>query len=1289
MRWYCVHPSLPLQAELRIRVAPDSSAAERCRISQGRAIAACSPVFQVPGSDAEFASWLQVAYLDATSGETEGGFMMAALPDGMALVTPWEETDFDCCCEVRDPAALLYNGPQETAKSLGAVPNINFLYCVVEGGGSRVRILHPEFESVWIDKNDLQIVCARLKHQECSTLHTFYELSEALPEEAQIAIREFPSKEAQTVGLLSRGETLEVTVRGGNWLQIAGGSVDKAWIMWRTDALELLQEAADVCSSTCKRIPTNVDDTANGSAEEDHVGTADNQTEVPFPDTVDPDMVSVIGDEIEGEQIVDDESYAAATIVSATAIQPAQMAPEEVVTHDSNAADPAPDMNGTAALTYADGGDDDTGGPAVNDDEAEEAEPVQAVPAWDDRPIRPAPTAFDAPGDADNSSAAQGGELQDTQSVQATPSWDDRPIQPAQMAPEEVVTDDSNAADPAPDMNGTAALTYADGGDDDTGGPAVNDDEAEEAEPVQAVPAWDDRPIRPAPTAFDAPGDADNSSAAQGGELQDTQSVQATPSWDDRPIQPAQMAPEEVVTDDSNAADPAPDMNGTAALTYADGGDDDTGGPAVNDDEAEEAEPVQAVPAWDDRPIRPAPTAFDAPGDADNSSAAQGGELQDTQSVQATPSWDDRPIQPAQMAPEEVVTDDSNAADPAPDMNGTAALTYADGGDDDTGGPAVNDDEAEEAEPVQAVPAWDDRPIRPAPTAFDAPGDADNSSAAQGGELQDTQSVQATPSWDDRPIQPAQMAPEEVVTDDSNAADPAPDMNGTAALTYADGGDDDTGGPAVNDDEAEEAEPVQAVPAWDDRPIRPAPTAFDAPGDADNSSAAQGGELQDTQSVQATPSWDDRPIQPAQMAPEEVVTDDSNAADPAPDMNGTAALTYADGGDDDTGGPAVNDDEAEEAEPVQAVPAWDDRPIRPAPTAFDAPGDADNSSAAQGGELQDTQSVQATPSWDDRPIQPARGLPIEGSGGDRIRGVDAVDKKVQPTNDCSFGWPTENVDGNSVGVGLPRTQDRQYPNPMNPLGAFERRYAESETTSGSESGEIALLGSLEDVFDPVDELLPAMPEEYVQGVDNDSLRLSSTAVSENMPADAAIAERVEWSDGDGDLHGTGLAQDEAHGENTSPTDGISYLQYVGIRKYCEHKQSLSAPSDELSQAIYEAGQDDSDLIFQALVGDAPLSDDWFHDVTSRNRLAESHSRVSSASAQSLTRSPRISSGSGPKSTYELIMSDAPPEEILESELLDQEDEDYDLIDFPSNRSECNNTSEEAIPGSVCSHAGQT
>ncbi|ETK89226.1 hypothetical protein L915_06644, partial [Phytophthora nicotianae] len=286
MRWFCVHPNLPLQAELRVRTSPDSSAIERARIPQGRAIASCSPVFQVPGDgvDAAPISWLQVAYHDALSGETEGGFMMAALPDGTPLVTPWESTDFYSCCEVTDPAALQYDGPHETAKSFGPVQSVNFLYCIVEEAEKRVRLFHPELENVWIEKKDVHMVCTRFKHAECSTQHTFFELSEALPEEAQIAIREYPSKEAQTVGLLSRGETVEVTVRGGNWLQIAGGSIDKAWIMWRTDALELLQEAPDVCSSTCVTIAANVNSLADSKnlaeANPDQSGDSEESTHV-------------------------------------------------------------------------------------------------------------------------------------------------------------------------------------------------------------------------------------------------------------------------------------------------------------------------------------------------------------------------------------------------------------------------------------------------------------------------------------------------------------------------------------------------------------------------------------------------------------------------------------------------------------------------------------------------------------------------------------------------------------------------------------------------------------------------------------------------------------------------------------------------------------------------------------------------------------------------------------------------------------------------------------------------
>lgn len=75
-------------------------------------------------------------------------------------------------------------------------------------------------------------------------------------------------------------------------------------------------------------------------------------------------------------------------------------------------------------------------------------------------------------------------------------------------------------------------------------------------------------------------------------------------------------------------------------------------------------------------------------------------------------------------------------------------------------------------------------------------------------------------------------------------------------------------------------------------------------------------------------------------------------------------------------------------------------------------------------------------------------------------------------------------DGNLVEPRAGRIQqNNHYLHPTNPTNAFERRYTESETTSGSESGEIAFLGGLEDVFDPVDELLPAMAEDIIREID--------------------------------------------------------------------------------------------------------------------------------------------------------------------------------------------------------------
>ncbi|POM79688.1 Hypothetical protein PHPALM_2579, partial [Phytophthora palmivora] len=401
MRWYCVHPSLPLQAELRIRAAPDSNAAERSRICQGRAIAACSPIFYVPGDsiDVDTIAWLQVAYQDVDSGTTEGGFVMAALPDGTELVTPWELTDFYGCCEVVDSGALLFDGPQEMAKTLGSVSGINFLYCIVEENDKRVRVFHPEME----------------------TLHTFYELNEALPEEAQIAIREFPSKEAQTVGLLSRGETLEVIVRGGNWLQIAGGLVDKAWVMWRTDALELLQEAPDVCSSTCKRIETRIADTVDGRNIADQAGWGDAQVEPSslfqtVDETTSTSPVALGIDEVAAREI--DKAPDVATtanaksvnVTSAVAEFPTSSTTEDDAIYTKSGESLAGWYNGKIrpASTALNGEDDivsvddslvaaavdddgiTTASGFVLDNNADDVEHGQAHQTWDDRPIRPA-----------------------------------------------------------------------------------------------------------------------------------------------------------------------------------------------------------------------------------------------------------------------------------------------------------------------------------------------------------------------------------------------------------------------------------------------------------------------------------------------------------------------------------------------------------------------------------------------------------------------------------------------------------------------------------------------------------------------------------------------------------------------------------------------------------------------------------------------------------------------------------------------------------------------------------
>ncbi|KAG7402013.1 hypothetical protein PHYBOEH_008534 [Phytophthora boehmeriae] len=510
MRWYCVHPSLPPQAELRIRSAPDSSAPERARISQGRAIAACSPVFEVPSDEPDAApvQWLQVAFLDASE-ETEGGFMMAALPDGMALVTPWEETDFYSCCEVQDPSAKLYDGPQETAQSVGAVERTYFPYCVLEESGLRARIFHPELESVWVDKSVLHTICTRLQHCNCGTPHSFYVLNETLPEEAQIAIRAFPSKEAQTVGLLSRGETLEATTRGGNWLRIVGGSIGEsfAWIMWRTDALELLTEVPTRHARSCTRTMETPDSVA---ADESPLKICHDALQLPESNNQPPVSMSETSVQDSAEISTIDNNVHTVGLVQKSSKAEGHAAPAQTDIVQPSIDDPTKD---------------DT---TPSDKGAIDVNPEQAVQSWDDRPIRPAPT---VPDDvvASTDDATVEDEAADTEPEQAVQSWDDRPIRPAPTVPDDVVaqTDVLAALENELALNVSAEDASSNAWDDIPVGPRRRVKHDYSA-------AWEDTPV-------------ESSEVDIAADKEDAAALEVTASWDDRPIGRAPPVPDDMV----------------------------------------------------------------------------------------------------------------------------------------------------------------------------------------------------------------------------------------------------------------------------------------------------------------------------------------------------------------------------------------------------------------------------------------------------------------------------------------------------------------------------------------------------------------------------------------------------------------------------------------------------------------------------------------------------------------------------------------------------------------------
>ncbi|CAH0514312.1 unnamed protein product [Peronospora belbahrii] len=1226
MRWYCVHPSLPVQAELRIRSAPDSNAFEMCRISQ-------------------------VMYLDKTSGEMEKGYIMTSLPDGLPLVSPWETTYYRGCCEVMDPVTLMFDGPQDAARSLGTVQSVDFLYCIMEESKTRLRIFHPEMESVWIDKDDLQVVCTRLEHEECSTSHAFYEINDELPEEAQIAVRDFPSKQAQVVGLLSRNETLEVTIRSGNWLQIVGGSLNKAWIMFRTDALELLREARDVCSSNCE-MDGDLDDSGNIESTSNQASCADTAM-VTLPVTSNTTAFTV----------VPNADYKNTT------------APE--------ADDVAKISSGDATITV-DGfpnASANVGTVKRLPDCADcQLRSVQLVAVDDDTSGDIAGIRTENTDDVGDTSVTRSAVITNVEVVELTPVFQTsvdphlHSVQIAHDVADAEVIDGLADADvigfPA-DANIIGGLAVADVIDDlagDAAGVHLDDTnvENERASYLRCT-----RSIQSVRTKLNEIEHDDNYVASDGINATSckTNDVEGTENGE-----PAQYVysqggytlssfdPIDAITEVITNTVPL-----QAKLIVSDTTDSKNVGAA------------EAGFLWDDRPIRPARIML-----ACNSCSASSGKVAESETRDIIFESDLQSL-----------GDSRQIAAKLEDTIGTIGDATAVNSPDDV----TNEIVAEITKPVRSVELRDN--CRNLPTALDwsdtqVDGDMNtcngdvsivtvispvdkrangNQFEFQGDQLNepardqpDDQSANgSTNDYTDEvgaatrlsakgsaevvhvkqpgSDQPAQTVFDKVVSND--AAD-TPAVIAEFAIAHTDDGIKACVNICVANPERDTAKPSQFAQTWGDESVRSPSTILSKADDESDKSEygnlrfRSANDVRDEtdfndgiyalaieeeakiKGMEPIQLWDKRPIWPEQSIPDAPPADSTTLQ-----KRIGIAVADADAADKLSGN---SDDE-------DVVKVVNDRPNQPSLKDCLTPGRA-NIAADSAGSLVASKNASNRAAADETDFKNARLTLME---------VEAA-KQVQTAR--LHDYPSALNDSAIVisGAGIGTVQDKHTSHSMACFSTTESHYAEMGSTSGSESGEIALLGDLEDVFEPVDEWLSAKQEEGDEDGDNSLSDLPALRKDTSLSQSNVVnGEQGEQSDSSRISHSACYCAEDT--TETVPPAGISFLQKFGIRKYCERSKTHFASMDMLSLAIHDANQDNSDVIFQALVGDDSLSDDWFFDVIAHQFQAYTHS--ASKNFNLVT--------TGPKLTFDLIMNDARPEDILAAELSDDDGADFDLV----------------------------
>lgn len=674
------------------------------------------------------------------------------------------------------------------------------------------------------------------------------------------------------MGMLNRGDSLEISFCSGDWLQIAtGGDDDEGfWIMWKTDSWQLLVEVPEHTSPSCQMIESDVDerDNAPGRGSPIDAGIELANDELATERCGDGPLASTLKHDQSGPDSEDVNTADGAALDDSAILSQSKPPLEDTKSEDNADLDPPGTLSSSpdaveAELDVADQVEQQHSHEGGNSVTMEGEHDAVSTSNWDDRPIRPTPSPIES--DEHESHSTQ---------------LDEQAIQPTEIALKDtvpIVVDDESSTEVQKDVE--------------------EFNEIETKEEKQTEVSWDDRPIRPAKNQF---------------------------SWDEQPVGPAptggmlDTSTQSVPTKSEQLDDAANEdaiSEDAAEVVVAATWDDHPMSTVTNDDE---------------RPIRPARTGIESSDSTLEDSLVDGKDanviMVDTKQQEAAvveSSWDDRPIRPAKnsFAWDEQPTKPAQSFDDMPESSEPTPVV-----DEHVEQTVLTEERYEETRTVVAA-TWEDRPIRPAANNVVADeglvqpdevanevnvsclemSDVNNESEVIGsgdGKHKDAETVVVS-SWEDGPIRPAPsnawaeehpLQPKQDSNEEGDTSDLEVSVVDEKPETTAFGGN-----------KYEDAESVVTAASWEDRPIR---LAVD---------------------VQSSVSVDVQPLQPAQDLNEICVSDSESCSvknDSAPNAIVCAKQDAVETEVASSTEVIENDDEHQFPDSA-STNAWDDIPVGP------------------------------------------------------------------------------------------------------------------------------------------------------------------------------------------------------------------------------------------------------------------------------------------------------------------------------------------------------------------------